>query len=119
MQETKRNIALCYIRQPGTGKTSQAAIERQGVNILRVCEAYGWEPDWYEDIDEVGFEHLASERCAWEALEERFGAPDVMALVADDLTRLHRDPAELDALIQTLEAYDIRLVTAASEGIFA
>jgi hypothetical protein len=42
-----------------------------------------------------------------------------VALEADNLTRLHRDPAELDALIQTLEEYGIQLATAASMGIFA
>jgi DNA invertase Pin-like site-specific DNA recombinase len=113
------NIALCYVRQTGIGKLSEAAVERQGVNILRVCEAHGWEPEWYEDVDEPGLEHLAGERLAWEALQERFGAPDVVALVADNLTRLHRDPAELDALIQTLEEYGIHRPTAASMGIFA
>ena len=109
-----QDIVLCYVRQTGIGKLSEAAIERQGVNILRVCETHGWEPEWYEDVDEPGFESLAGERLAWEALQERFGA-----LVADNLTRLHRDPAELDALLQTLEEYGIQLVTAASMGIFA
>lgn len=39
-------IALCYVRQTGIGKNSQAAIERQQVNILHVCEVLGWEPEW-------------------------------------------------------------------------
>ena len=119
MQDSNVHIALCYVRQSGINKTSQEAIERQGANILRVCEAHGWEPEWYEDVDEPGLEHLADERLAWEALQERFGAPDVVALVADNPTRLHRDSAELDALLQTLEDYDVQLVTAASMGIFA
>ena len=119
MQGKNGNVALCYVRQSGIGKVSEAAIERQGVNILWVCEAHDWEPEWYEDIDEPGFESRVGERLAWEALQERIGAPDVVALVANDLSRLHRDPAELDALIQTLEEYDIQLVTAASMGIFA
>ncbi|KAB2902166.1 MAG: recombinase family protein [Anaerolineae bacterium] len=112
-------IALCYVRQTGIGKNSQAAIERQQVNILHVCEVLGWEPEWYEDVDEPGIEAAASERLAWEALQERFGAPDVAALVVDDLTRLHRDPNELDALMQTLDEYGIQLVTAASMGLVA
>ncbi|KAB2902705.1 MAG: recombinase family protein [Anaerolineae bacterium] len=112
-------IALCYVRQSGSGKNSQAAIERQQVNILHVSEVLGWEPEWYEDVDEPGIEAAASERLAWEALQERFGAPDVTALVMDDLTRLHRNPDELDALMQTLDEYGIQLITAASMGLVA
>jgi len=73
---------------------------------------------WYEDVDEPGLEHLAGKRLAWEVLQERFGAPDVVAIVADDLTRLHRAPDELDALIQTLDEHGIQLVTAAIMGLF-
>lgn len=68
-------------------------------------------------MDEPGIEAVASEKLAWEALQDRFGAPDVAALVADDLTRLHRDPNELDALMQTLDEYGMQLVTAASMGL--
>jgi len=117
MQDKNGNVALCYVRQFGTGPASEAAIELQSANILQVCEMFGWEPDWYEDVDEVGLEALAAERVAWDALQDRLGASDVVALVADDITRLHRDPDELDALLQVLEDYDIKLVTATSEGI--
>ena len=47
MEENYQNIALCYVRQSGSGQHSQAAIERQQVNILHVCEVLDWEPEWY------------------------------------------------------------------------
>lgn len=116
-EEINRNTALCYVRQSTTGGGGEESLDHQRLNVEQVCGQHGWEPEWYEDVDDPTLGTTAADRLSWAALQVRLGDADVAALVVDDLTRLHRNPDELDALIQTLEEYGIQLVTAESMEI--
>lgn len=107
-------VALCYIRQSytrdGDDKNSP---ERQQANIERVCQENGWIPEWYIDADGHKSGRKVKNRPGWLALERRLADPDVVALVANDLARVHRKGWRVGDLIEKLEKYDIALVLAA------
>ena len=108
------NVALCYIRQSytrdGDDKNSP---ERQKANIERICEEHGWSPEWYEDTDGHKSGRKVQNRPGWLALEKRLSDDDVVALVANDLARVHRKGWRVGDLIEKLERYQIALVLAA------
>lgn len=110
----ERNIALCYVRlsftRDGDDKNSP---ERQRANIERVCEEHGWTPEFYEDTEGHKSGRSIKNRPGWLALEKRLGDPDVVAVVANDLARLHRKGWRVGDLIERLEKYDHALVLAA------
>ena len=108
------NVALCYIRQSytrdGDDKNSP---ERQQANIERVCQENNWKPEWYVDAEGHKSGRKVLNRPGWLALEKRLGDPDVVALVANDLARVHRKGWRVGDLIEKLERYQIALVLAA------
>ena len=86
-----RVVALCYIRQSYTRDASDTnSPERQRANIQTVCDRNGWLPEWYEDAEGHKSGREVKNRPGWLALRQRLGDPDVVALVANDLSRLHR-----------------------------
>src|SRR5689334_2997382 len=94
---TKRTVALCYVRKSWTDKDKgdeenldHISPRRQRDHIRVVCEANGWTPEWYEDVDGHRSGMHEKNRPGWLALKARLGNPDVVALVANDLARLHR-----------------------------
>lgn len=110
----ERTTALCYIRQSFTrDETDKDSPERQRANIERVCEENGWTPEWYEDAEGHKSARTVKNRPGWLALEKRLGDPDVVALVGNDLARLHRKGWRVGDLIDRLERYGISLVLAA------
>ena len=94
-------VALCYIRQSytrdGDDKNSP---ERQQANIERVCQENGWIPEWYIDADGHKSGRKVKNRPGWLALERRLADPDVVALVANDLARVHRKGWRVGDLIE-------------------
>ncbi len=110
----ERNIALCYIRQSYTRDEDDTnSPERQRSNIQAACERNNWIPEWYEDVGGHKSGRSEKNRPAWLALKARLGDPDVVGLVANDLSRLHRKGWRVGDLIEYLDEYGISLVLAA------
>jgi DNA invertase Pin-like site-specific DNA recombinase len=109
-----RTTALCYVRQSFTrDATDKDSPERQRANIERVCAEHGWVPEWFEDAEGHKSARTIKNRPGWLALEKRLGDDDVVALIGNDLARLHRKGWRVGDLIDRLEKYDVSLVLAA------
>ncbi len=107
--DSVRRIALCYIRvSTARDETDFISPKRQRDNIQAVCDREGWTPEWYEDA--AGHRSGAHEhtRPGWMALKIRLGDPDVAALVANDLSRLHRKGWRINELLHMVEERGIR-----------
>lgn len=111
------NIALCYIRQSRTmDEEDLNSPMRQRDNIERICERNGWTPEIYEDVGGHRSGTSEHQRPEWQQLKKRIGDPDVVALVANDLSRLHRNLAGVSQLIEQLERHGIKLILASSNN---
>jgi DNA invertase Pin-like site-specific DNA recombinase len=120
MASSRRNygrVALCYIRQSWTRDEKDiTSPERQRANIERVCEQNGWIPEWYEDVGGHRSGTSENNRPQWLSLKSRIGDKDVVAVVANDLSRLHRNLLNISQLIESLERNNLRLVLAATNN---
>ncbi len=109
-----RTVALCYIRQSYTRDESDMnSPERQRANIQTVCDRNAWIPEWYEDAEGHKSGREVKNRPGWLALKTRLGDPDVVALVANDLARLHRKTWRVGHLLDLLDEHGVHLVLAA------
>src|SRR5690606_15426514 len=77
------------------------------------CQEHNWSPEWYEDTDGHKSGRKVQNRPGWLALEKRLEDADVVALVANDLARVHRRGWRVGDLIEKLARYQIALVLAA------
>ncbi len=108
-----RTIALCYVRKSWTREEQdQISPERQRTHIQAVCDTNGWIPEWYEDTMGHKSGMYENNRPRWLALKARLADPNVVALVANDLARLHRKGWRVGDLLDFVEKNDIRLVLA-------
>ncbi len=108
-----RTIALCYVRKSWTkDEKDTVSPERQKAHIQAVCDANGWIPEWYEDTEGRKSGMHEKNRPAWMALKARLKDTDVVALVANDLARLHRKAWRIGDLLEFVEQHGIRLVLA-------
>lgn len=108
-----RNIALCYVRKSWTRDEKDAiSPERQRKNIQAVCDAHGWIPQWFEDVDGHKSGMHERNRPGWMALKARLADPDVLAIVANDLARLHRKGWRIGDLLDFVEQHKITLIIA-------
>lgn len=108
-----RNVALCYIRRSWVKDEKDLVspqIQRQ--HIQRVCETHEWIMEWYEDADGHKSGMHEKNRPGWLALKARMSDPDVVAIVAYDLSRLHRKGWRIGDLLDFVDSQDIRLVLA-------
>lgn len=113
-KKVQRTVALCYIRLSFTRDADDTnSPERQRANIQAVCERNGWTPEWYEDVGGHRSGRSEKGRPQWLALKARIGDADVIALVANDLSRLHRKGWRVGDLIEFLTEHDVNLVLAA------
>ncbi len=107
------NVALCYVRQSVTRDDNDTnSPDRQRANIGAMCEAKGWIAEWYEDTGGHKSGRSEKGRPQWLALKKRLNDPDVVALVANDLSRLHRKGWRVGDLIETLNNLDVALTLA-------
>lgn len=107
-------VALCYIRQSFTrDEDDKASPERQRSYIEAKVKAEGWTPEWYEDADGHKSGRFVKNRPGWLSLEARIGDPDVVAIIAYDLARLHRKGWRIGDLLDQITRHNIRLVFAA------
>lgn len=110
----ERITALCYVRLSLTRDESDLnSPERQRANIQAECDRRGWQPEWFEDVEGHKSGTEEENRPGWLALKERLGAPDVVAVVANDLSRLHRKGWRVGSLLDFLEQHQVGLVLAA------
>jgi hypothetical protein len=72
----------------------------------------GWKAEWYEDTEGHRSGMHEKNRPGWLALKARLADPDVVALVANDLSRLHRKGWRIGDLLDFVEQRGIRLVLA-------
>ncbi|MEO1289370.1 MAG: recombinase family protein, partial [Chloroflexota bacterium] len=107
---SERTIALCYVRLSFTrDEDDKNSVERQRANIQTVCDEKGWTPEWFEDADGHKSGRSEKNRPAWLRLKRRLKDADVVALVANDLSRLHRRGWRIGSLIEELDRLGIAL----------
>jgi DNA invertase Pin-like site-specific DNA recombinase len=105
-----RNIALCYVRKSWTrDEKDTISPERQIKHIQAVCDAHGWQPEWYQDTDGHRSGMHEKNRPEWLRLKTRLGDADVVALVANDLARLHRKGWRIGDLIDFVDQHGLKL----------
>src|SRR5664279_1900419 len=112
---TPSPIALCYIRQSFTrNKEDTNSPERQRANIQAVCDRQGWTALWFVDAEGHKSGRFETNRPEWLRLKQHFAVPGVIALVANDLARIHRKMWRVGKLVDDeLMPSGIRLVQAA------
>lgn len=111
--QIERNVALCYVRKSWTRDEKDAiSPERQRANIEAVCSRNGWIIEWYEDTTGHRSGMHEKNRPGWLALKARMSDPDVVAIVANDLARLHRKGWRIGDLIDFVDQHGITLVIA-------
>ena len=110
----QRTIALCYVRLSYTENASEAdSPERQEANCRVFCERKGWTSEFYYDVDKHKSGTKEVNRPGWMALKQRMNDADVVAIVANDLARLHRKGWRVGQLIDWVEEHGIYLALAA------
>ena len=113
-QSTESNIALCYVRLSYTREDDDSnSPERQRANIQQICDDKGWQPEWYEDTGGHKSGRTVKNRPAWLALLNRLQDDDVVALVANDLSRLYRKGWRIGDLLEQLVEVGVALALAA------
>jgi DNA invertase Pin-like site-specific DNA recombinase len=111
---SERKVALCYVHQSYTRNAADIdSPERQRANIEAVCKAKGWIAEWYQDAEGHKSGTKEKNRPGWLALQERMSDPGVVAVVANDLARLHRKGWRVGRLVDMLEEKGVFLVLAA------
>lgn len=114
MAPASRTVALCYVRLSFTREADDAnSPERQRANIQAVCTARGWTPEWYQDTEGHKSGTKEKNRPQWLALKARMTDPDIAAIVANDLSRLHRKGWRVGDLLDFVEEHGVDLVLAA------
>lgn len=116
LKSPKQLVALCYIRQSYTRDEEDTnSPERQRANIERIVERNNWIPEWFEDVGGHKSGRYEDNRPGWLALKERLNDSDIVAVVANDLSRLHRNVSSISSLIEILEEQGVALILAASD----
>ncbi len=107
-------VALIYTRRSQTRDANDMdSPKRQLENCLAVCQANGWIPEIYEDTEGHKSGTQEKNRPGWMRLKSRLGDSDVVALIANDLSRLHRKGWRIGDLIEETEARNVKLMLAA------
>jgi DNA invertase Pin-like site-specific DNA recombinase len=110
---TSRTIALCYVRKSSNQDVSvRFDPEYQRANIQAVCEARNWTPIWFEDIENHQSALEENTRPGWLELKSHLGDVNVVALVANDLSRMHEKSWRTSDLIDFVKQHNIELVLA-------
>lgn len=110
----ERKVALCYVRLSYTrDDDDRNSPERQRANIEAFLKSKGWIAEWYEDVGGHKSARKEENRPEWMRLKARLGDPDVVALVANDLSRLHRKGWRVGDLVDYLEKHEMALALAA------
>src|SRR5439155_21803688 len=96
------------VRLSWTPNPSEAdSPERQKANCEALCERKGWRPEFHYDVDKHKSGREEKNRPNWLALKGRMNDADVVAIVANDLARLHRKGWRVGQLIDWIEAHGL------------
>lgn len=107
----ERTTALVYIRQSFTKDANdKASPDRQRALAEARAREEGWEIEWYEDAEGHKSGRFVKNRPGWLELNRRINDPDVAAVIAYDLARLHRKGWRIGDLLDQLEQVDVSLV---------
>ncbi len=108
-------IALCYIRQSFTRDPNDMnSPERQRANIQAFCDHEQWTPVWFVDAEGHKSGRFEKNRPEWLRLKTHITDPGIVAVVANDLARLHRKAWRVGRLVDDeLEPNGVRLILAA------
>src|SRR5258708_31787181 len=87
--------------------------ERQEDNIRAVLARKGWIGEFYYDTVGHKSGRFEKNRPGWLDLKKRIGDPDVIAIVANDLSRLHRKLSRLSDLLDLTDEHNMALILAA------
>lgn len=101
--------AAIYLRQSSDPGDTKLAITRQREDCVVVCERNGW--TWAEYIDNSCSASNGKPRPAYQRMLTDIRAGLVDAVVAWDLDRLHRKPAELETFIDLADERRLALAT--------
>lgn len=113
---SESKIALCYIRLSYTSDDDDTnSPARQRHNIERFCQRHGFTPEWFEDVGGHRSGRSEENRPEWLRLKMRLGDGDVAALVANDLSRFHRNMSKVYTMLDEIEQYGIPLGIASSD----
>lgn len=113
---SKRDVALCYIRLSLTKtQDDENSPERQKANCQEYCDFRGWKAEFYEDRDGHKSGTKESNRPGWLALKSRVTDKDVVAVVANDLSRFHRKGFRMGQLLELCKEGNLELVKAADK----
>jgi DNA invertase Pin-like site-specific DNA recombinase len=109
-ESVERTVALCYVRRSLVrDEKDMVSPEIQRQNIKRICEAHGWQPEFYEDVEKHKSGMHEKNRPGWLALKARLDDPDIIALVSNDLSRLHRKGWRIGDLLDFVDQHGIKL----------
>jgi hypothetical protein len=86
--------------------------ERQKANIEALCLSREWVPEFYTDTEGHKSAFYEENRPSWLSLKERIGAPDVIAIVANDPNRIHRRFWRTGQLLDLVERHGLHLIFA-------
>lgn len=100
----ERTTAPVYIHQSFTkDENVKASLERQRALAEALVQEAGWNAEWYEDTERHKSGRFVNNRSGWLELKKRLTDPDVAAIVAYDLARLHRKGWRIGELLDQLE----------------
>lgn len=112
-KSNSRNVALCYVRLSTTQTPDDDnSPERQRANCQAYCDFRGWTAEFYEDTDGHKSGRKEESRPEWMALKNRIADPDVVALVANELSRFHRKGFRMGHLLELCKEHELELVKA-------
>jgi len=105
--------AAVYLRQSRDQQGTGLAVARQREDCLKLCAERGWTPVEYIDNDISAFS--GKRRPAYEEMLRDVAAGELGAVVAWDLDRLHRRPAELETFIELADKHRLALATVSGD----
>jgi len=114
----ERNTVLVYIRQSFTkDDNDKASPDRQRALAEEAVKQAGWRIELYEDAEGHKSGRFVNNRPGWLELKKRMTDPDVVAIVAYDLARLHRKGWRIGDLLDQLEQLNVSLIFTRPGGL--
>jgi DNA invertase Pin-like site-specific DNA recombinase/cell division septum initiation protein DivIVA len=111
--QPRRHVALCYVRLSVTQtEDDENSPERQIANCQEYCDFMGWKAEFYKDAEGHKSGTQEETRPQWLKLKTRIADPDVVALVANDLSRFHRKGFRMGQLVELCKEHNLQLVKA-------
>lgn len=98
-----------YLRISEDDQGDRAGVNRQREDVQAMADVRGWEVVWYEDNDISAYKR-GVKRPAFERMLRDLKAGVIRGVLAWDIDRLARRPADLERLIDIYEASPHRLV---------